>query len=238
MTATGLPLGERVARAVRFPRGIDVARALAASCDAGATLLDLGCGENSAVRSYAPHMRLVGVEADHSALAAARARATHDEFIHADIIEQIEDISEGVGGHDVQLVVLRHVIEHFPKRLGFELLDRAESISGRFVVVETPNRFLPQGPEYGNERQRHHSGWFPHDFMGLGYEVRGTDGTRYLRGYAGRPRIRIRMRGLASLDFVLARVLWIEQFPTHAFALTAWKDVRGTSARLQGEAQP
>ena len=47
---------------------------------------------------------------------------------------------------------------------------------------------MPQGPEFGNEFQRHHSGWFIHEFEGRGYTVHGTTGTRYLRGYMAEPR--------------------------------------------------
>jgi hypothetical protein len=114
--------------------------------------------------------------------------------------------------------------------VGFELLELAESLTSRFVVVETPNRFQPQGPEYGNAAQRHLSGWFPDDFVGRGYRVHGTAGTRYLRGYAGQPKVR--GHGGQSVDFVAARLLWIERFPRHAYNLTAVKDVRGVEARL------
>jgi hypothetical protein len=130
----------------------------------------------------------------------------------------------------IQLVVLMHVIEHVPKRIGFDLLELAESLTQRFVLVETPNRFLPQGAEYGNPAQHHLSGWYPHDFVGSGYEVKGTAGTRHLRGYAGRPRFG--GPGGQSLDFVLARLLWIERFPSSAYSIAAWKDVRGVPARL------
>lgn len=177
----------------------------------------------------APHLRFLGVDSDEQSIAAARRRGSHLELLKADITD-FHRIEEALAGREAQLVCLLHVIEHLPRREAFHMLECAEALSSRFVLLETPNRFQPQGPEYGNEAQRHLSGWFPHDFEGLGYTVRGTGGTRYLRGYAGRPRMP--WRGGQSLDFILARLMLVERAPRHAYALTAWKDVRGAEARL------
>jgi len=224
------PVGERVARVLRVPRGGHIGQKLASACDPGSTLLDIGCGPGSPARLYAPDLHLIGVDADEGTLSTARSGGTHDTFVQADLRVDAERISRLLEQQNVQLVLLRHVIEHVPKRIGFDLLELAETVTRRFVLVETPNDFLPQGPEFGVEFQRHESGWFQHDFVGLGYSVIGTAGTRYLRGYAGKPRIPC--RGGATLDFVAARMLWIDRFPKHAFELTAWKDVRGAHARL------
>ena len=224
------PLGVYVERAVRLPRLSRYARALVDRCDPEALVVDLGCGDRSPVRSFIGGRALVGVDSQSFVLERARRSGTHDEFVQADLLDALNAVEQTLAGREVQLVCLLHVIEHLPKRVGFEVLERAEALTSRFVLVDTPNRFLPQGPEYGNAHQRHLSGWFDHDFIGLGYDVHGTAGTRYLRGYAGEPRIPV--RGGESVDFVLARALWIERFPRHAYNLTAYKDVRGVPARL------
>jgi hypothetical protein len=224
------PLGVLVDRLVGLPRIEASIREVASRCDAGAVVVDLGCGAWSPVGPLVDGLTTIGVDTDATALRAAADAHTHTELVRADLLEDFERIQDAIAGRDVQMVTMLHVIEHVPKRLGDDLLDRAERLSNRFVVVETPNGFQPQGPEYGNEAQRHLSGWFPQDFRGRGYDVHGTGGTRYLRGYAGRPRIR--RRGGQSLDFLAARLLWIERFPRHAYNLTAIKDVRGVEARL------
>jgi hypothetical protein len=224
------PFGERVECALRIPRIGQFARRLASMCDQDAVVLDLGCGERSPIGEAVGGLRTIGIDGDADALQRARQRGTHADYIKANLLLDFSEVKTAVANENVQLVVLAHVVEHLPKEGGFELLTRAEQLSGRFVLIETPNGFLPQGPEYGSELQRHLSGWFPHDFEGLGYEVHGTAGTKYLRGYAGSPRVS--RRGGQSLDFLLARMLWIERFPRHAFSLLAWKDMRGIEARL------
>jgi hypothetical protein len=122
------------------------------------------------------------------------------------------------------------VVENLPKRVGLELLERCEQLTSKFLMVETPNGFVEQGPEFGNEYERHLSGWFPHDFQGLGYQVYGTSGTRYLRGYASG--LKWQIKGLASLDVLLARLLRVDKHSKYAYNILAVKDVRGVPARL------
>jgi hypothetical protein len=213
-----------------MPVADGLAQARADACDAGALLLDIGCGDRSTIREMAPHMRLVGVDSEPALLAEAERRGTHDEFVCADVALDLTPLRRAIAGRPVQLICLFHVIEHLPKQAGFDLLNIAESLTDRFVFIDTPNRFLPQGPEWGSEAQRHRSGWFWQDFEGRGYEVCGTAGTRFLRGYAGEPRLAF--RGVYSVDAVLSKLLMINRNPGAAYNLTAWKDVRGEPARL------
>jgi SAM-dependent methyltransferase len=196
-----------------------------------AVALDIGCGSGSLLSVHRPRLRTIGVDVFEPVVAEAQTRGTHDEVLLADVMESDrETLLAPNGGRPVDLVTLYHVIEHIPKRRGYELLERCEELTRKFVVVATPNGFLPQGPEYGNESQRHLSGWFSHDFEGLGYDVFGSDGTKYLRGYAGMPRLRF--RGWTATDVFLAWLLNTRRHPKHAFSLVAIKDVRGVPARL------
>ena len=133
-------------------------------------------------------------------------------------------------------LTLFDVIEHFPKRQGFELLERCERLTCKYIVVFTPNGFVEQGPEHGNEFQRHLSGWFIHDFEGLGYAVRGAIGAKVFRGYNGL--VRYHFPGAAFCDVLLAWLLRIERKPRRAFSLIAIKDVRGVPARLGANSIP
>jgi hypothetical protein len=78
--------------------------------------------------------------------------------------------------------------------------------------------------------QRHRSGWFPQDLEGLGYQVHGTTGTKYLRGYTAGPKYDI--KGTISVDYAISWFLRVNDHPSHAFNLVAIKDVRGVPARL------
>jgi hypothetical protein len=201
------------------------------------TALDIGCGPSSVLTQFRPGLRTVGLDAFEGAIADARKRAQHDDYVLADVLSTSpETILERAGGRPFDLVTLFDVIEHFPKRQGLELLERCERLTCKYILVITPNGFLEQGPEYGNEFQRHLSGWFTHDFEGLGYSVRGVLGAKVFRGYGSM--LRYNFPGAASCDVLLAALLRIERKPHRAFSLLALKDVRGVPARLGANSNP
>jgi Methyltransferase domain len=198
------------------------------------TALDIGCGVNSFLTPFRPGLRTMGLDVFEEAIVQARKRNLHDDYVLADILKvSPETIIQRVGGQSFDLVTLFDVVEHFPKRQGYEVLERCERLTSKYVVVHTPSGFLEQGPEEGNEFQRHLSGWFPHDFEGLGYTVYGTIGTKVLRGYASR--YRYNFPGIATCDLVLAWLMRVQKKPTRAFSLIAIKDVRGVPARFDAE---
>jgi hypothetical protein len=193
--------------------------------------LDVGCGRYSHFTALRPKIFSVGVDAFGAAIQLSRDRGLHDDYAQLDILKDSADrLTEKIGGRKFDIVGLFGLIEHLPKRQGYELLEKCEALTSKFVVVETPNGFTEQGAEFGNEYQRHLSGWFIHDFEGLGYKVHGTTGTRYLRGYASGPRYAF--RGCTSLDCLLAWVLRGGVRPKHAYNLLAIKDVRGVPPQL------
>jgi 2-polyprenyl-3-methyl-5-hydroxy-6-metoxy-1,4-benzoquinol methylase len=57
------------------------------------------------------------------------------------------------------LIVMVDVIEHLSREDGLRLLMAAKR-----YVISTPNYWSPQGPEFGNEYERHVSQWKPEDF--------------------------------------------------------------------------
>ncbi len=196
-----------------------------------ATAVDIGCGRNSYLSRFRPAIRTAGVDGDEASIALSKQKSLHDGYVLADILKQdIGTLLEEAGmPRKVDLVTLYGVIEHLPKRLGFELLDRCEAIAAKFVILETPHGFVPQGAEYGNPYQRHLSGWYINDFQGLGYQVFGTTGTRYFRGYMAEPTLRF--PGGTFLEELATLALRINSRPRHAFNLFAMKDVRGVPAR-------
>ena len=192
------------------------------------TGLDIGCGKSSYLSRFRPKMRTVGLDAFDRSLAISREANVHDRYILANIITTpAEEILKSNDGEKFDVVTLFDVIEHLPKNLGWELLAKCEALSSRFVFLQTPYGFLEQGPEEGNPFQVHLSGWFPHDFEGLGYKVAGAAGTRFFHGYAGR--FKYNFPGVKIADGLLGVLLRLEKNPHHALNMVAWKDLRAFS---------
>jgi len=217
-------------RFIGIPTACDYTKEIVEKSEGGLTL-DVGCGSYSPLSQFRPQITTVGLDAFPQAIEEARANDAHDRYIIANILtDDLDDLLVTCGGKKFDLVTLYDVIEHLPKRSGYDLLERCEELTCKYVVLQTPNGFLEQGPEFGNEHQRHLSGWFPQDLEGLGYKVFGTTGTKHLRGYSAGPRYDF--FGWTVCDILLARLLRIHKFPHRAFNLVAIKDVRGVPARL------
>jgi hypothetical protein len=214
-------------------RLFDCASLIAGMADSGEvrTALDIGCGHRSPLAGLRPRVFAVGIDAFPPAIEKARAAGLFDDYICGDVMSLAPDaVLSSFGGKKPDAVLILDLIEHLPKAMGFELLARCQDLCGKYVLVQTPNGFLEQGPEYGNEHQRHLSGWFAHDFEGLGYSVCGALGMKCLHGYAGN--FKWKLPGIQRLDRVMARALCIARRPSLAFSLIAFKDVRGVSTRI------
>jgi len=223
-------IAEIAARVFRIRNATDYTRSLIERGEIE-TALDIGCGGWSPLTLFRPRIRTMGLDGFAGAIEDSRKKNVHDEYLLADVLRtDPKQILERTGGKKFDLVTLYSVIEHFPKRQGWELLERCEELTSKYVLLETPNGFVEQGPEFGNELQRHLSGWFPNELEGLGYRVHGTTGTRYLRGYVAGPKYNI--KGTISVDYALSWLLRVNDHPGHAFNLVAIKDVRGIAARL------
>ena len=232
-----MKLGPHLARVLRTPTAEShVARITAR--EECRRVLDVGCGTRTPLGAGGAHgVESVGLDASEAVLEQARAAGLHDSYIHGDIMStDVEQILADAGGRPFDVVIVSHVIEHLPRPAGHQLLSLCERLTDKFIVIETPNGFLEQGPEYGNPRQRHLSGWFSHDFEGYGYSVFGSGGTKYIRGYAGFPKRQF--TGWYTTDLLLSALLRIGRRPRHAFALVAVKDVRGVPARLDASGAP
>ena len=192
--------------------------------------LDIGCGHHSHLTAFRPGIVTTGIDSYLPAIELSKANNSHDFYIQADVVrDDLSGILAQFNGRKFDIVTLFGVIEHLPKPEGHKLLQRCDELSSKYIVLETPNGYIDQGPEFGNEYQRHLSGWFPHDFEGYGYKVFGTTGTKYLRGYMAGPKYDF--RGAAICDLLLARFLRANTNARHAFNLVAIKDVRGVPAR-------
>src|ERR1044072_5408475 len=98
--------------------------------------LDIGCGSYSHLSAFRPQIQTVGIDAHPPAIEKARARNVHDHYFVANVLkedpEAILKQTAHLGSFD--LVSLYGVIEHFPKRLGFELLERCEKLTSKYLI--------------------------------------------------------------------------------------------------------
>jgi SAM-dependent methyltransferase len=141
--------------------------------------LDIGCGGGSlltAVRSEA--FESTGIDISEASINRSKIHNVHDKYIVGDFR------SKGFS-KKYDVVVLSHVIEHFSRDEGLEIIRRVENLANRLVYIETPHGFLEQTDYDGNPFQRHLSGWFPHDFEGRGYSVFGS-GVKGITGPMGK----------------------------------------------------
>ena len=143
------------------------------------TGLDIGCGGGSPLTSLRnTGFVSTGIDISTECIESSRQNNTHDEYICGDFrtfqFEQKYDV-----------VVLSHVLEHFSRDEGMDVIRRIETMTNRLIYIETPHGFLEQTDFDGNPFQRHLSGWFPHDFQSRGYTVFGS-GPKGLTGPMGK----------------------------------------------------
>ncbi|MHB8189931.1 MAG: class I SAM-dependent methyltransferase [Ferrimicrobium sp.] len=143
------------------------------------TVLDLGCGSDSFVPLIGRFDQVVGVEADLASVNLARASGHYSQVYCADLCE-IE-----FPERSFDAVVLIEVIEHMPFEEGLKLIEKAKLWTRGKLLITTPNGFWPQGALYGNDYQRHISGWNIRDLENIEMKVRGLAGFKLLRKELG-----------------------------------------------------
>jgi hypothetical protein len=188
------------------------------------TGLDIGCGRFSNLTSVRPQIISTGIDAFAASIEDAKRYNLHDNYILSDVMQY------DFNGQKFDVVIASEVIEHFDKWDGLSLIKRMEQLATKLVIITTPNGFLIQGPEFNNPWQRHKSGWFVQDFLGLGYKVHGIFGPKFMRGYANE----IKWRGArvwTPVSQLIGRL--IVHWPACHAALLAIKDIEGVQAQLK-----
>ena len=142
-----------ISRFFRYDRLL--AQELSRGC---ASLLDVGCGNNSPVRRLTSAIpQRTGVDAFAPALAESLRLGIHTDGRQVDVL----DIGSHFAPRSYDCVLASDVIEHLEKEEGMRLIEAMERIARRKVVIFTPNGFLPQAPYADNPWQAHRSGWEP-----------------------------------------------------------------------------
>lgn len=181
-------------------------------------VLDVGCGENSPLHYFSGELDATGVDGYAPALAEARERNTHNQYIQIDL----RRIGEKIPQDSYDCVLSADVIEHFEKDESRRFIQSLEKIARKRVILMTPNGFLPQGAVGGNEFQIHRCGWQVEELEAMGYSTIGIYGHKSLRGELAEFKIRPRILGRLISD---ATQPFVRNHPKRAFSLLAVKDL-------------
>jgi SAM-dependent methyltransferase len=139
------------------------------------TVLDLGCGPSSPIKSVKHLSYSVGVELFEPYLLESKRQGIHNKYICSDIMSLSFD------DNSFDAVILIDVLEHLPEEEGFELLRRVERWASKKVVVNSPNGFVKQMALDGNPFQEHLSGWDYSLMKNLGFHSVGLAGLKIFR---------------------------------------------------------
>lgn len=136
------------------------------------TVLDVGCGKDSPIKSFSKNFYCVGVDAHAPAIKQSKQSNIHNEYYNMDIIR----ISDKFQPESFDCVLASDVIEHLRKEDGQKLLDMMENIARKKVIIYTPRGFLPQEVCEGNPYQLHLSGWDVEEMRSRYYNIIGYNG--------------------------------------------------------------
>ncbi len=137
------------------------------------SVLDIGCGPLSPLR-YCQNIKYsVGVEPYSLYLFRSRKNKIHSQYVR----REIEQLTYPAKSFDA--VIMVEVIEHLPKKIGREILRRAEKWARKKIVVTTPNGFFSMGEVDRNPWQVHKSGWTAADFTKMGFVCHGLAGAKF-----------------------------------------------------------
>ena len=139
------------------------------------SVLDIGCGPSSPLQ-YCKNIKYsVGVEPFKPYLEKSKKKKIHTKYIN----KRIEELDFPENSFDA--VIMIEVLEHLPKKVGYEILKKAQKWARKKVIVSTPNGYLPQKSIDRNPLQTHRSGWAVEEMKNLSYKAYGMAGWKFLR---------------------------------------------------------
>ena len=155
-----------------FPTTVSLLQDALSDCE---SVLDLGCGPNSPIQHCHGVKYSVGVEYHKPYLNKSRNKKIHDKYLQ----RKIEKLAFKKNEFDA--VIMIEVLEHLPKKYGYQILKNAKKWAKKKVIITTPNGYIHQKQLDDNPLQKHLSGWSVSDLSCLGFKVRGLAGLKFLR---------------------------------------------------------
>ena len=133
-------------------------------------VIDFGCGLMPVTRSL-KCKKLIGIDAWLPYVDQLRKELSslkHIYLWHLELDGQLLSVARS-GSIDVSLAI--DVVEHFKKNGALSLIRQIERISRKWVVIFTPNGFLPQERKDNREYQLHRCGFVPTELEDIGYDI-------------------------------------------------------------------
>jgi SAM-dependent methyltransferase len=177
------------------------------------TILDVGCGRGEPMSFINRHRQFYAVGADifRPYLKKCKQQGIHDEYIQCDV-RYLPFSSKSF-----DLVLCIEVLEHLRKDEGKGLLQELERVAKKQVLLSMPVGKFVQHAHDSNPYQEHKSSWFPSEFRGRGYIIRGS-AIRLVGGSEGF------LARLPQPLRVLRQVIWVFVSPLTYYSprLAGW----------------
>lgn len=180
------------------------------------TVLDLGCGSQPYVGECPNIEKVIGIDASYEACFKARNAKKYSSVAQS-LLPNLPFQSRSVDA-----VTLLQVVEHLSKDRASFLIEEAEKMARRRVIITTPNGFVEQEAYGDNSFQEHLSGWTVEDFEERGYQVWGLEGPKIVRRN-GTAECLPPQRMLSVLSSFGMFEGYLKSRPQHAFQLMAVK---------------
>jgi hypothetical protein len=178
--------------------------------------VELGCGARSPAVGHIQNITSVGVDRYLPSLKANKKQGYFKDYILADLMHL--PLREG----SFDCVAAFDVIEHLTKLQGDQLIEEMEKISGKKIIISTPNGFNPKCHlEDNNPLQVHKCGWTMNEFSNRGYVVFGINGALKLRGEYASATIKPEILGSLISRFTDP---FVYKYPTVAFQFLCIKN--------------
>jgi len=181
------------------------------------SILDIGCGNSSPVQFCSKRIYKVGVDAYLPSIKESRKKKIHNKYYHI----TVDKLGKIFKDKSFDCVIAYDLIEHLKKTDGQKLITEMERIARKKVIIFTPNGFMKQGAEFGNDFQRHLSGWSWIEMRRKGYDVKGMHGYKPLRGDFALPKYKPRLFWMVICDITQ---LVTRHLPKYAFHILCIKN--------------
>jgi 2-polyprenyl-3-methyl-5-hydroxy-6-metoxy-1,4-benzoquinol methylase len=158
----------------------DLTYELARELDNCQSVLDLGCGPSSPIKSPSLNFYSVGIAVFEPSIQESKRKGIHNEYFLMNLL----DIDEKFQQNSFDAVVAFDLIGHIEKKEEIRLIGMMEKIAKKKVILSALNGFLAQKMYGGNIWQIHKSGWETKEMRERGYRVIGINGWKRLRARA------------------------------------------------------
>lgn len=175
------------------------------------TILDIGCGRLSPLKTVEKGSYRVGLDNYEPYIRKSKKLSIHNKYVKGDVRNL------PFKSNSFDCVIATEVIEHLNKHDGLEMIQEMERVAKKKIILTTPNGFLQTyaGPE-DNPKETHLCGYSINELKNLGFGVKGINGLKYLWTIRqGRAMLRFRLKIFTLLKDITE--VFVYHYPILAF---------------------